>query len=823
MHEYKEILLLILKMNIIIPLGGKSSRFFNEGYSISKPCIKIFNKPMLQHVLDQFDSINNDIFVFYYPECVETLIEINPRIKFIKINKQTIGPTETILLGLEYLISNNLIKFKKVMFFDCDTLYLDNLVNIFNNIHDKNIVFYRKDTSDTNLFSYIELSNEDNNLILSIKEKQKISNNANTGCYCFKNIEDVYKFSKYILENKISAFNGEPYISTIIDEMIKEDSFYGYEINSEKIFSLGTPTELTEYKKNRLFFLFDLDGTLVNTDSIYILVWQEIINLLDINIEINLDIYNNIIRGNSDQYVSTALMLPKYFDISNKKDELFIKYLDKIEIINESINFIKYCKKEKGDFISIVTNCNRYVAESIINKLEISDYIDYLIIGSECDKPKPSPDPYNTAIKLYNTTNDRVIIFEDSKTGLLSASSVYPNCIVAIESIYDEETLYNFGANIIIKDFFHPDGFSNLYNKIKNFKNHIFDDIIDLKKQILNSVSFRDDILDINIDNNRLKGGYISSVLSVNITLNDHTIIPCIIKLENKIENTLSKMAENLLLYSTEYYFYNSIRNFINIKSPKYYGIIKDDKLNNVGLLLENLYITKKCVPNLDLNKENISVIFNVIDNIVKMHRKFWDCNFKLAFPELYDINSNIIENNPKFFSWSSFIKKNYSNFKKKWNFLLTENNIKYCDDIVVNYDKIQTRIKTGKNLTLIHGDIKSPNIFYENDTKDPIFLDWQYTTIGKGAQDIVFFILESFNINTISYILPLIKNYYYCKIIEDTRIKYTYQEYLDDWNDSIKYFPFFVAIWFGTVPSDELIDKNFPFFLIQKLMTIYQ
>jgi hypothetical protein len=33
---------------------------------------------------------------------------------------------------------------------------------------------------------------------------------------------------------------------------------------------------------------------------------------------------------------------------------------------------------------------------------------------------------------------------------------------------------------------------------------------------------------------------------------------------------------------------------------------------------------------------------------------------------------------------------------------------------------------------------------------------------------------------------------------------------------------PFFTAVWFGSMPEDELIDKNFPFFFIQKLFAIY-
>ena len=48
--------------------------------------------------------------------------------------------------------------------------------------------------------------------------------------------------------------------------------------------------------------------------------------------------------------------------------------------------------------------------------------------------------------------------------------------------------------------------------------------------------------------------------------------------------------------------------------------------------------------------------------------------------------------------------------------------------------------------------------------------------------------------------------------------IQYSFTEYEQDIKDALCYFPFFVTIWFGTTPQDELIDKNFPFFFIQKV-----
>jgi hypothetical protein len=53
--------------------------------------------------------------------------------------------------------------------------------------------------------------------------------------------------------------------------------------------------------------------------------------------------------------------------------------------------------------------------------------------------------------------------------------------------------------------------------------------------------------------------------------------------------------------------------------------------------------------------------------------------------------------------------------------------------------------------------------------------------------------------------------------------ILYSYNEYENDLKDALSYVPFFTAVWFGTVPYDDLIDKNFPYFFIQKLFYMYE
>ena len=785
-------------MNIIIPLGGKGERFYKEGYIVPKPLIKIYDKEMIFYLLDNLNINDSDNIYIIYKNDLDTYNFVNivkekyNSIIFIPIGYQTTGAVETILFGLEYIINNSI--HRKCILLDCDTFYKVDILSI---IREKssNIVFYVNREHENPIYSYIKLN--ELKKIIDIKEKIKISSNANTGCYVFNDINKLYEKCKYILDNNIT-FNGEPYTSCVINEMLNDNEFYGYELEGSHIFSLGTPKEVEIFLKNTYCFLFDLDGTLVNTDIIYFNVWSEI--LKKYNIILTHEIFKNYIHGNSDENVIKSL-LPSYDkNISLLKDSLFIENLKDINIISGAKTFMNSITMN-GHKCSIVTNCNRIVAEKIVNYCGFDQYIDFIIVGNECVKSKPYPDPYLKAITKYNTTTNRVIIFEDSKSGLLSASQVNPLCVVGITTNYNENELLLNGANIIINDFNIININNIIYNNNKNIVNKI-------KENIISSLPLYN-INDVIIDNVKLKGGYISDVLSVKI-ITDNESIECVLKLENPNETPLSIMATKLGLYDRENYFYDNISKYVNVKIPKFYGLIKNENFNTIGILMENLYKTGNFDINVNLNTCDIDVSLKIVDSISKMHIKFWNKNIDKSFIQLKKHNNSLF--NPV---WKNFIDSKWIEFKEKWQNVLVS--FKTGDWIVANFDKIQQNLSVG-NLTLIHGDVKSPNIFYNKDNNyEPYFIDWQYICIGKGVQDIVFFSLESFSIDKLKIYYPLLIQYYYIKLIQNG-INYSYDEYLKDVKDAMCYFPFFVAIWFGTTPEDSLIDKNFPFFFIQKL-----
>ena len=121
--------------------------------------------------------------------------------------------------------------------------------------------------------------------------------------------------------------------------------------------------------------------------------------------------------------------------------------------------------------------------------------------------------------------------------------------------------------------------------------------------------------------------------------------------------------------------------------------------------------------------------------------------------------------------------------------------------------------------LSFCHGDLKSPNIFYENNI-NPIFLDFQYINFSKGITDIIFLLVESIDFDEDLYYNVI--EYYY-NILITNNIEYKYKDYIKDLRNSLSVFPFIVAVWFNTEDKNNLTDKDFPLNFLNKLIKYYK
>lgn len=271
-------------MNVVIPLGGVGSRFQTEGYlQRPKPFIPVLGKPMIRWVVDNLSLAADDaLVVIYNPNWMsmdnfmqEQLADRDPRIRLVKLPGPTRGAAETVLIGLKSLPPEMLKR--PTLLADGDTFYTADVVQRFRDVaKTHNAVFCFKDTQPKPMYSYITMDAADN--IKEVKEKIKISDWANTGCYCFRDGQELEKECQELIkrgETQLSQDQkGEFYTSGVIAAMISKGApFRGLKLERQDFHVLGTPTqEVAEWcakwpNQPKMRFVFDLHGTLITENG----------------------------------------------------------------------------------------------------------------------------------------------------------------------------------------------------------------------------------------------------------------------------------------------------------------------------------------------------------------------------------------------------------------------------------------------------------------------------------------------------------------------------------------------------------------------------
>lgn len=273
-------------MIIIIPIGGTGQRFKENGYTKPKALINVFGKPILYYLLDNliksllFTKVEY-IYIPYNKEYnnyhFESMLQNDypdVNFKFFKLHNDTRGAAETINIALNQLeMEDN----KPILCLDSDNFYTCDIINAWNG---NNCVFTMHDTTQSPIYSYIEINENEN--IIDIKEKIKISDYACTGAYGFNSIIQLKQYTSKIIENNITQ-KTEFYTSGVIKEMINDAiHFKNILISKSSVCCLGTPLQLKQFYNNypRISCInnnnnikskricFDLDNTLVTYPSI---------------------------------------------------------------------------------------------------------------------------------------------------------------------------------------------------------------------------------------------------------------------------------------------------------------------------------------------------------------------------------------------------------------------------------------------------------------------------------------------------------------------------------------------------------------------------
>ena len=166
--------------------------------------------------------------------------------------------------------------------------------------------------------------------------------------------------------------------------------------------------------------LFDLDGTLYNTNDVNYYAYKEALNKYDIDIDY--DYYCNFCNGRHYTVFVPPLVnndKDKIEDIHKTKKNAYAKHLDKVKVNEHLFNIIENIKNEYK--ICLVTTASKKNTMEILDYTNKTRLFDYIITAEDIKNPKPDPEGFNKAIEYFNAKPVDTIIFEDSEVGIEAA------------------------------------------------------------------------------------------------------------------------------------------------------------------------------------------------------------------------------------------------------------------------------------------------------------------------------------------------------------------------------------------------------------------
>ena len=199
--------------------------------------------------------------------------------------------------------------------------------------------------------------------------------------------------------------------------------------------------------------LFDLDGTLAETDSLHLPTWVD--TLEPYGVEVDEEFYRDRISGRSTGEIVREL-LPDLTDeegrsVGDAKEASFRERAAELEPLPGLIDFVERGRK-RGMKIALVTNAPEENVEAILLALELRDNFDAVVLADEVEAVKPHPAPYRAALQKTGVTAKDALAFEDSLSGITSSIAAgIPT--VGIASSQDPERLLEAGAFMTAEDF----------------------------------------------------------------------------------------------------------------------------------------------------------------------------------------------------------------------------------------------------------------------------------------------------------------------------------------------------------------------------------
>jgi len=170
--------------------------------------------------------------------------------------------------------------------------------------------------------------------------------------------------------------------------------------------------------------IFDLDGVLVEAKNIHYDALNEALGeQYAISWAEHLSTYDGLKTNQKLEMLSDRKGLPTelHREIWEGKQKLTLQKLKELKP-NQTLQSVMNALVEDGYKIAVCSNSIRKTVLTVLSKLGIMEFMDYIISNEDVQNSKPHPEMYWRAISKMGCLPEETLIVEDSPYGLLAAN-----------------------------------------------------------------------------------------------------------------------------------------------------------------------------------------------------------------------------------------------------------------------------------------------------------------------------------------------------------------------------------------------------------------
>jgi beta-phosphoglucomutase-like phosphatase (HAD superfamily) len=199
--------------------------------------------------------------------------------------------------------------------------------------------------------------------------------------------------------------------------------------------------------------LFDLDGTLTDSDPVHLAAFNAMLAMRGASM--TEEEFRATISGKSNDEIARAL-LPEGNDaerlaFTRDKEAMFRRMASDLAETRGLARLLAWADA-RALKLAIVSNAPADNVVHMTTAIGVADRFHHVIHGDSTPRPKPDPLPYLSALAHFGLSATEAIAFEDSVPGIRSAAGAGLDT-VAIAGLGAVEPLKAAGATIAVRDF----------------------------------------------------------------------------------------------------------------------------------------------------------------------------------------------------------------------------------------------------------------------------------------------------------------------------------------------------------------------------------